>query len=756
MQCCSNADAHPDAIGVKPVLVLRLLALLNGDAPPAVASGAAPAPPLPADEAKSLEALAPPPGWRDAAQAAVEAQAEREAAWAAAKKRKAEAAAAPLPPLPLLPPLPPLPPMPRLRPDTKAAPAQRAPPAAEPPTKPVVSFDDDDQPESDSDSASPRPPRELLSASERVRVGLDAPPEREAMRTAATRPLTGSVVGMDPAERTNLRHLPLPAEGYNPDDVAPAGLSHHTHGLDLEFLGTSSGVPTPWRNVSGLGLRVGGDMWLFDAGEATQHRLMASASLPLCRLRRIFVTHCHGDHVFGLPGVIAAVSAARASSIASGTAAHDVDAPVHVYGPPGVGAFLEGALRFSATALRMHVIVHELYEDASPDDAADVAAAEEAERGADGGRRRRGRPTVRIVHEAPARPGRVPSWGAGPEAWAAAQLPAWRLVSESHEADSTAALPLTVWAAPLRHRVPCVGYVVAEADAPGRLQPEAAAALGLHPGSLFRDLKRGLSVEAPGGNTVRPDDVMLPPRPGRKICVLGDTCDSSGIEEYARHADVLIHEATFQNDLASLAARAGHSTAAQAGAFAARVKARTLVLTHFSARYPSVWTDRPGSDGEEAALEAAEGYAVGLAEETTEALEETATNSSRAITRLVHEAMVSAKARLAPGAAPPRVLAAQDFMRIPVARKEAESWPEDAPRPSNMDLIRAEADAREAAGLPRFPQDDRDRPGGLRGKGGGRFGGGGERRGGADREFRFPRRPDRGGGGPRFGGGRGR
>jgi ribonuclease Z len=349
---------------------------------------------------------------------------------------------------------------------------------------------------------------------------------------------------------------------------------------------------------------------------------------------------------------------------------------------------------------------------------------------------------VRVVHEAPARPGRVPSWNAGAEAWASAQLPAWRLVAESYEADATAALPLTVWAAPLRHRVPCVGYVVSEADAPGRLQPEAAIAKGLRPGVLFRDLKRGLAVETPEGTVVQPDDVMLPPRPGRKICVLGDTCDSSGIAEYARNADVLVHEATFENELAHLAARAGHSTAAQAGAFAASIRARSLVLTHFSARYPSRWMDQ-GGGADEAALEAAEGYAPGLAEETEEALEEAATNSSRAIARLVHEAGAAARARLPAGAQPPRVYAAQDFMRIPVSRKEADSWPEDAPRPSNMELIRAEGDGREAAGLPRFPRDDRDRPGNARNKFRPNYGGWGERRGGADRGYRFPRRDDR-------------
>lgn len=81
-------------------------------------------------------------------------------------------------------------------------------------------------------------------------------------------------------------------------------------GMEIEFLGTSSGQPTLWRNVSGIGLRFPAENWLFDCGEGTQHRLMVS-SLAYPRITRIFVTHTHGDHIFGLPGVIASISGAR-------------------------------------------------------------------------------------------------------------------------------------------------------------------------------------------------------------------------------------------------------------------------------------------------------------------------------------------------------------------------------------------------------------------------------------------------------------
>ena len=75
--------------------------------------------------------------------------------------------------------------------------------------------------------------------------------------------------------------------------------------MQVTFLGTSSGVPTRARNVSAVALRLPqrSELWLFDCGEGTQHQFLRS-DLRLSQLRRVFVTHMHGDHVFGLPGLL--------------------------------------------------------------------------------------------------------------------------------------------------------------------------------------------------------------------------------------------------------------------------------------------------------------------------------------------------------------------------------------------------------------------------------------------------------------------
>jgi len=76
--------------------------------------------------------------------------------------------------------------------------------------------------------------------------------------------------------------------------------------VKITFLGTSSGVPTRSRNVSSVALRLPqkAEVWLFDCGEGTQHQLLRS-EIKSSQIRRIFITHMHGDHIFGLIGAIA-------------------------------------------------------------------------------------------------------------------------------------------------------------------------------------------------------------------------------------------------------------------------------------------------------------------------------------------------------------------------------------------------------------------------------------------------------------------
>lgn len=117
--------------------------------------------------------------------------------------------------------------------------------------------------------------------------------------------------------------------------------------MQLTFLGTSAGVPTRRRNVASLALRLPerAEVWLFDCGEGTQHQLLRS-DLRVSQIRRIFITHLHGDHLYGLLGLLASCGLAG-----------DVER-IDLYGPPGLGAYLESGLRYSHARLSCPLEVH--------------------------------------------------------------------------------------------------------------------------------------------------------------------------------------------------------------------------------------------------------------------------------------------------------------------------------------------------------------------------------------------------------------
>lgn len=109
--------------------------------------------------------------------------------------------------------------------------------------------------------------------------------------------------------------------------------------MELTFLGTSAGVPCKTRNVTAMVLNPMNNQphyWLFDCGEGTQHQMLHTAFNP-GRLSKIFITHLHGDHIFGLPGLLCSRSMAGSEN------------PLTVYGPKGLGQFIEMALRLSGS-----------------------------------------------------------------------------------------------------------------------------------------------------------------------------------------------------------------------------------------------------------------------------------------------------------------------------------------------------------------------------------------------------------------------
>jgi ribonuclease Z len=132
------------------------------------------------------------------------------------------------------------------------------------------------------------------------------------------------------------------------------------------------------------------------------------------------------------------------------------------------------------------------------------------------------------------------------------------------------------------------GFVVEEVALPRKVLVEEARRAGLTPGPLYQHLQAGQDVVLSDGTVIRADDVTQENVRPRKVVIVGDTCDASALVPLAENADIVVHEATLEDEQWILARRHGHSTAGGAGRFAAKAKAKALILTHMSSRHHSV------------------------------------------------------------------------------------------------------------------------------------------------------------------------
>jgi ribonuclease Z len=264
--------------------------------------------------------------------------------------------------------------------------------------------------------------------------------------------------------------------------------------LDLALVGTGGMMPLPNRWLSSSLIRYGGHLVLFDCGEGTQISLRI-LGWGIKDIDLILISHIHGDHVAGLPGLL----------LTQGNSGRTE--PVDIVGPPGLIRVVTG-LSVVAPYLPFDVRVREL---------------------------------------------------------------------ESGETLSLQELQITCVSA--EHRVPCLAYRLDLPRAP-QFRPERARALRV-PLQDWKRLQRGETV-----GSVRPEDVLGPPRPGLSIGLVTDTRPTSAIAEAVAGVDLLVCEATFGDDAdQSRAVERRHMTFREAAELAATSHARQLLLTHFS---PSV------------------------------------------------------------------------------------------------------------------------------------------------------------------------
>jgi len=279
--------------------------------------------------------------------------------------------------------------------------------------------------------------------------------------------------------------------------------------MEILFLGTSAGTPTRQRTMSGVALRLrGARQWvLVDCAEGTQHRILRTP-LSLMSLRAVFITHMHGDHCYGLPGLLASAGMLGRSE------------PLTIVGPPPLRGMIDAIMAASELTLPYPLTY------LTPDELGDASLLQSS-------------------------------------------LP-----------------DLTVEATALSHRIPCWAYAFTESALERRLDTDKLRADAVPSSSLWGDLQRGRDIALEDGRRIVASDYLLPPRRARRIVVAGDNDTPELLAQAAHAADVLVHEATYTEEvLQKVGPGPQHSSALRVARFAQEAGVRNLVLTHFSPRY---------------------------------------------------------------------------------------------------------------------------------------------------------------------------
>lgn len=276
--------------------------------------------------------------------------------------------------------------------------------------------------------------------------------------------------------------------------------------LNFTFLGTSSGVPTLSRNVSGLaiGLDKSKDWILVDAGEGTQQRIQ-QARLSLQQLKAICITHVHGDHCYGLIGLLASAGMnARKQALT-------------LIAPQAIQDWLNITAQLTDLYLPY------------PIEFIDVET----------------------------------------------------LLEQPHQLSEM----LSIQTHRLHHRVPSYAFSLRASRSQQKLDSEALTTLGVPKGKAWGDLQNGQDIEF-NGQILNSQQFLSTSTQQVHAIVAGDNDQPELLHAACATADVLIHEATYTQDVLDKVGTAPmHSSAKMLAKFAKRAQLAQLILTHLSARY---------------------------------------------------------------------------------------------------------------------------------------------------------------------------
>lgn len=273
--------------------------------------------------------------------------------------------------------------------------------------------------------------------------------------------------------------------------------------LSLKILGANAAAPAHNRNQTCQVLDIQGLTFMIDCGEGAQIQLK-KYKVKHTNISRIFISHLHGDHYYGLMGVISSMHLYGRKAI------------LHLHGPSGLADIVSIQLRHSGSNLNFVIEFHEWTPD-----------------------------TSEILFE-----------------------------NES----------VVVRGIPLRHRIPCMGFLFQEKTKKRRINKEMLTQ-NIPPVHLNK-LKEGMDVLDDSGKVrFSVDKYTLPPRPSLSYAYCSDTIFDRTIVPAIKDVDLLYHEATFTEECKERAAATYHATASQAATIAKDANVGKLIIGHFSNRY---------------------------------------------------------------------------------------------------------------------------------------------------------------------------
>lgn len=276
--------------------------------------------------------------------------------------------------------------------------------------------------------------------------------------------------------------------------------------FEITVLGTSSATPTRDRNPSAQYVRLDKHYFLIDCGEATQLQL-TKYSLKMQKIKYVLISHLHGDHYFGLPGLITSMALFGRTE------------PLTLICPEQLKSILDIILTIGDA--RINFDIHYIFTN-----------PEKAE----------------LVYS---------------------------------EAD------FDIHTIPLKHRIPCTGFVIEEKGPEKRINIDACEELSV-PVKQYESIKWGSDYKTEDGRVIPNDALSLAGYKNRKFAYISDTIYDEGIVPHIENVTLLYHEATFLHDRLKRAEETFHTTALQAGLIAKLSNAKNLMIGHYSARYDNL------------------------------------------------------------------------------------------------------------------------------------------------------------------------